>query len=604
MSGNPENIQTEKSIAVLPFVNMSADPENEYFSDGITEEIINALTKIEGLRVTARTSAFAFKGKNIDVRTIGRQLNVASILEGSVRKGKEKVRITAQLIRSDDGSHLWSEKFDRELADIFAVQDEISLLIADQVRENFGHFDIQDHLVEATTEEITAYNLYLKGRYHELQWHSAGFFKAIEFYDKSIAADPTFAHPYYAAGMCYTILGAWAFMPRTTGMQKAARYLDRGVELNNNLASGHFVQAVRSLWGEWQFADAHRHLSRALAVNPAHTESLEAVAEIHTANGDFEKAAMFVQKMLSLNPLSPNHYYTKGNLHYLRKEYEKAIECMDAALKIDPGFAIAFEVKAACYILLGDYQNLETQLSQIPQAGHSQACRLLFRLLHKKDDIALDLEEMRAASHTMLHAQGAASFIPWHLYLQVYLGNIDTAFAILEESIQNRMGQLINFRNDPFLMPIREDRRFRKLVADISSGAVSEDAAPQKTTIRTAKMDKAEATAILSALTTLLTDEKPFLDPALSLKSLADQLNIHPNKLSWLINEYFAQNFNEFINGHRLETFMAMSRDPANSHLSLLGLAFESGFNSKTVFNAFFKKATGMTPSAWLKSEK
>ncbi|MCB0669824.1 MAG: AraC family transcriptional regulator, partial [Saprospiraceae bacterium] len=148
---------------------MSADPDNEYFSDGITEEIINALTTIRGLKVIARTSSFAFKNRNIDVRTIGNQLGVTMVLEGSVRKAKNRVRITAQLVSTSDGSHFWSRNFDRDLEDIFSLQDEVSLLIADQIRENFGHFEIQDHLVEAPTKNMEAYQLYLKGRYHQLK---------------------------------------------------------------------------------------------------------------------------------------------------------------------------------------------------------------------------------------------------------------------------------------------------------------------------------------------------------------------------------------------------------------------------------------------------
>ena len=183
---------SQKSIAVLPFLNLSRDPDNEYFSDGITEEIINALTTIPGLKVIARTSTFAFKGKNVDVRTIGAQLGVSTILEGSVRKASNRIRITAQLVRADDGTHLWSKNFDRELEDIFALQDEISLLIADQIRENFGHFEIQDHLIHAPTQNIEAYNLYLKGRYYHLKWNAKDLIQGVEYYKQSISKDPDF----------------------------------------------------------------------------------------------------------------------------------------------------------------------------------------------------------------------------------------------------------------------------------------------------------------------------------------------------------------------------------------------------------------------------
>ena len=198
-----------KSIAVLPFANMSTDPENEYFSDGITEEIINALTTIKGLKVIARTSSFAFKNKNIDVRTIGDQLGVSTVLEGSVRKAKNRVRITVQLVSTIDGTHFWSKNFDRELEDIFALQDEISLLIADQIRENFGHLNIKEHLIEAPTNNMEAYNLYLKGRYQHLKWDGKGIVNAVKLYEQCVKIDPSFDLPYFGLAFSYAMYGSW-----------------------------------------------------------------------------------------------------------------------------------------------------------------------------------------------------------------------------------------------------------------------------------------------------------------------------------------------------------------------------------------------------------
>jgi len=184
---------------------MSADPENEYFSDGITEEIINALTTVRGLKVIARTSSFAFKNKNIDVRTIGDQLGVSTVLEGSVRKAKNRVRITVQLVSTNDGTHFWSKNFDRELEDIFALQDEISLHIADQIRENFGQLNIQEHLIKEPTQNMEAYNLYLKGRYQHLMWDGPGIANAVELYEQCVAIDPSFALPYFGLAYCYAM---------------------------------------------------------------------------------------------------------------------------------------------------------------------------------------------------------------------------------------------------------------------------------------------------------------------------------------------------------------------------------------------------------------
>src|SRR6185436_17038330 len=181
-------------LAVLPFVNMSADPENEYFSDGITEELLNALTRVEGLQVTSRTSAFAFKGKNTDIRDIAIQLNVDKVLEGSVRKSGNRVRITAQLINAADGYHIWSETYDRNLTDIFEVQDEISGIIAGKLGKM--HVAEPDHLVKAPVKNVAAYTHYLKGLHYLNKLTPADSRKAIECFEEAIALEPGYAQAY------------------------------------------------------------------------------------------------------------------------------------------------------------------------------------------------------------------------------------------------------------------------------------------------------------------------------------------------------------------------------------------------------------------------
>jgi TolB-like protein len=204
----------EFSVAVLPFVNMSADTENEYFSDGITEEILNALSKVNGLLVTSRTSSFAFKGKNEDIRQIGHQLGVNTILEGSVRKMGNRVRITAQLINTADGYHKWSETYDRNLEDIFAVQDEISRTIAQQLSQKLSYSDIKVPLVKPKTYNLDAYNLFLKGRYYWNKWTPEGFKKAIECNEEALTVDPDFVYAYIGLSSTYLVLGSLGYLTR------------------------------------------------------------------------------------------------------------------------------------------------------------------------------------------------------------------------------------------------------------------------------------------------------------------------------------------------------------------------------------------------------
>ncbi len=602
-SSQPER---QAGIAVLPFVNMSSDAENEYFSDGITEEIINALTKIKGLKVISRTSSFAFKNHNIDIRKIGGQLGVATILEGSIRKARNKVRITAQLINTGDGSHLWSRNFDRQLEDIFELQDEISLLIADQIRENFGHFELQDHLIAPPTHNIEAYNLYLKGRYHYLKWSAEGMIKAVEYYRQSIKLDPSFALPYFGAGLACGVNAAWRFIPHDEGIQQAEAFLKQGLKINDKDYIGIFAQAIVSFWGKWDFKEGYRFFAKSLQLNPAFTDAEEGLAEIYTAIGDFDKALEHTRNILRLNPLSPNHYYTKANIYYLTKDYAKAIDIMRGALKIDPGFSLAIEMIAACYILLKDYQKLDQLLTNYPQAQRPNECRALFQLMYPGEEVPVDLTNIR----TKVRTKSDSSLIAWHLYLQVYLGHHDIALDILEEGVKCYTGQLINFRNDPFLTPLYQMERFQALVRSVfhPSQLPSDESdkliAPDEKEPGQAPMNDREIQASLSVINNLLEKEAIYLDPNLSLKLLAEKVGIHPNKLSWLLNNHIGKNFNEHINSYRLEAFKQKALDPDHQHLTLLGLAYESGFNSKTVFNSFFKKTEGLTPRKWLNAAK
>ena len=603
MNTHQYKTNSEKSIAVLPFVNMSADSDNEYFSDGITEEIINALTTVQGLKVIARTSSFAFKNKNIDVRKIGSQLGVSTILEGSVRKAKNRMRITAQLISANDGTHLWSENFDRELKDIFALQDEISLLIADQIRENFGHLNIHDHLIDPPTQNLEAYNLYLKGRYHQLKWNAEDLLKGAAYYEHSIAQDPSFALPYFGAALSYGINASWGFISYKTGIRKADKLLKEGLKINNRDYLGHFARATVSFWGKWDFKKGHQYLKQAMHINPAFTDAEEGLAELYTAIGAFEKAMHHTQNILSLNPLSPNHYYTKGNIHYLSKNYEKAIGVLEMGLQIDPQFALAIEMIALCYVHLRNYEKLDEFLRNYPQAEQPDKCRALFKLMHPDVNVDVDLEVVRSN----IKEDNTSSLIAWNLYLHVYLGNHELAMDILEEGVKVRTGQLINFKNDPFLVPLHQHERFQNLVAAIFHPSKLPN--PEENVVMEAGstrsvISKSEVEQYLIAIPSLLENEQLFLDPNLCLKILAEKINLHPNKLSWLLNEHIGKNFNEYINTFRLEAFKTKASDPANSHLTILALAYESGFSSKTVFNAFFKKMEGVTPRVWLKSNK
>ena len=322
---------------------------------------------------------------------------------------------------------------------------------------------------------------------------------------------------------------------------------------------------------------------------------------MYSAIGNFEKATHHADIALSINPLSPSHLYTQGNIHYLTKNYEAAVETMNAILDIDPNWSLAGEIIAACGVLMNNPEKLTAFLNSTSQVKKPKDCKLFFRFLNR--DIAVDLAEERSLEEIQLQDGATISLIPWHLYLQVYKGNHDIALDILEKGVQYRIGQFINFRHDPFLAPLHEYDRFQQLVEVIFDES--------KLPLEELEFEELESNPLLNnnetdqylvGLTSLLENEKLYLNTDLSLKSLAEHIAIHPNKLSWLLNKHIGKNFNDYINTYRVEDFKTKAQDPVHKHLTLLGLAFESGFNSKSVFNAFFKKMEGISPSVWLKS--
>lgn len=575
------SVTPERSIAVLPLVNLSADPENEYFSDGMTEEIINALTKVQGLKVTARTSSFAYKSKSHDIREIGKTLGVNSVLEGSVRKAGERLRISVQLVQAKDGFHLWSERFDRKLEDIFALQDEISLLVVDKIRENFGHLEMQDTLVDQATSNLTAYDHFLKGRSLMLRWTLPDIEQAIHFFKAAIAEDPKFARAYYEIVWCYYMLGTWAFYPIKEADAEAKKYFDQAIEIDRELPEYHFCLATRSFWVRWDFKEAYRHLKNTLAVNPGYTIALENMAELMLATGHFEQGLDYVEQCLDIDPLSANHHYTKAHLLYFRGDFAEAISYFDKALEINPDFELAQGQKALCLIKQGDYAGLTNYIA----AGGTNKALVLYNLLHRD---TLDFPE------SLLDNLKVPTLVPFSFFILANSNRREEARDLLLDYIDQALGQIINFRYDPMLKALRD---FPEIQAYLDHGFAPEQNEPA---LEQMPIDTQGAELELEGL---MMEEQLYLQQDLNLRSLAEKMEMHPNKLSWLINEAIGKNFNEYINGMRLETFKQKALDPANSHITLLGLAYESGFNSKSVFNDFFKKSTGMTPRAWVKSK-
>lgn len=326
-----------KSIAVMPFLDLSSTRDQEYFCDGMTDELISELARIDGLRVVARTSVFAFKGKPKDVRQIGKQLNVATVLEGSIRKAGDHLRITAQLINTADGYHLWSQSYDRELKDIFGVQKELSTSIADALRLSLG----EPRVAARDTSSVEAYNLYLLGRYHWSKRSEPELETAILDFEGAVRLDPTYARAFAGLADTYLQLGAWASRSPRETMPKAKAYALKAIELDDSLAEAHTSIAAIDLFYDWDVTAARREYRRAIALNPRYVTAHWWYAFLLLASGDLQEARHELDEALRLDPLSVPILVDATRLYLETGDETGALSVGRKALELDPSSTFA-----------------------------------------------------------------------------------------------------------------------------------------------------------------------------------------------------------------------------------------------------------------------
>ena len=336
----PTTITTD-SIVVLPFICLSADPEDEFFADGVTEEIINALAQLPQLHVVARSSAFSFKGKHIDPRVVGEQLKVRTILEGSVRRAGDCLRITAQLVDTADGFHLWSERYDREMKDIFAIQDDIARSIAERLTLTLDRSE-QEPLVSAGTKNLEAYQLYLKGR--TLLYRRGGTIPlAVECFERAVRLDSEYALAWAGLADAYSALGYYGFAPAQACMPKATEAARRAVTLGPSLGEAHAALGTAALMGTWDYAEAEREFLRALELNPRHIQvrGFYALYYLTFAKGCFKEALAQAKLALECDALSSYAHTVYGLIFGFDRQYAEAVQALRRAVQLDPESYIA-----------------------------------------------------------------------------------------------------------------------------------------------------------------------------------------------------------------------------------------------------------------------
>lgn len=589
----------ERKIVVLPFVNMSGDEELEYFSDGITEEIINALARIEHLKVTSRTSSFYFKNKNLPIKQIAEELNADAILEGSVRLAAQTIRITAQLIHAEDDFHFWSETWDRKLENIFEIQDEVSLHIAEKLREQYGHFEIQDHLVEKRTENIDAYEYFLKARFHFNKWNPVDAKTAIGLYEKAIALDPDHTDSWVGLSDAWSFFAVTELKPREEAWRKSREYMDKAYSLNPENAGVHYQLANYAFFYDADFQQALKHAIRSIELKPNYPEAQQFVSLMYIISGEKEKAKQHLEILQSIDPLSQETLFYRAYYFYRTENYTEALKLFDDCLTQNPNNVPAFIVRSYCLLKMERYNEAIDFLEKMPEeiVVHNEKTGTLCLAYILKND---KTNAEKYFARLLQEAQNPGTFQA-HSYLYMAyasMGKTEDAFAWLDKALKMKSSVLMLNYTDPLTNNLKRDARQRKYKSMLFFETENLE---MQLNEKPPMLNEETADIYTETLNRFIAEEEPFLIPNLSLRSLAEQVEIHPNKLSWLLNERMGKNFNEFINFYRIEYFKKLALDPGNRHISLIGLAYESGFNSKTVFNTYFKKETGMTPKEFLK---
>jgi serine/threonine-protein kinase len=448
-------LRTRPSVAVLPFANLSAEPEQEYFCDGMAEEIINSLAQLDRLRVVARTSSFAFKGKNEDIREMGRQLGVETLLEGSVRRAGNRLRVTTQLINVADGCHLWSERFDREMEDVFAIQDEISLAVTDALKLRLLGEE-KKKVVKRHTENFKAYRAYLKGRYHWFIRSSSDIEKAIEYLKEAVALDQEYALAYAGLADCYGVLSMYRPVAPEEVYPKAKAAAMRALELDDSLAEAHAALSCIVENYEWDWAGAEREIERAIALNPGYATAYQWKAEGLIMRGRFAEAVEVMNKARELDPLSLFMNARVGLAFYYARRYDEAKAILETTLEVDPSFA------QACYFLSLVY-SMEERYEEAIELLPEESFRAWVAILHawngdpdRAHEVMNDVLSRGSASYRWSSVRASFCFA---------LGDIDGCFEWMEKAVEEKDSRLLNMIRSPKTDPLRDDPRFNAILA-------------------------------------------------------------------------------------------------------------------------------------------
>lgn len=453
------------TIAVLPFVNLSPEPENEYFSDGLTEELIHALTKLEGLRVVAWNSAAKMKGREEDIPSVGRQLNVGSVLVGSVRRSGGRLRVTVRLIETCTGFHLWSETYDRQIEDLFAIQEEISRAIVDNLRIKLIQ-PSADRPIARSPSNLEAYNLYLKGRFHWNKRTREGLERAIRYFREALAIEPKFAAGYAGLADAFTLLADHGLAPPTVMSQAKAAAL-QALDLDPELGEAHTSLALILSHNEWQWAEAGAHYRRAIELSPGyvtahHWYSCDYLALL----GRMDEAVAESKLAIELDPLSCVMTESLAYVLLLARRFDESLEQLRKVTELEPYFYKGYTHAGRIYIQTGRY----TEAIEMLERGRALAGDLptVLGALGQAHALAGNTDEARAIL-VNLAGRARTGHVPSTTFALLYLGlgDKDRSLACLEAGCERHEPTVAALKVHPAYDALRNEPRFAALIRRI-----------------------------------------------------------------------------------------------------------------------------------------
>jgi serine/threonine-protein kinase len=453
-----------RTLAVLPFVNLGADKADEYLSDGMTEELLNVLAQVPGLRVPGRSSSFAFKGRNEDniFRKVGEQLHVATVLEGSVRKAGDKVRITAQLINVTDGYHLWSQTYDRDMKDILAVQTEVAQQVVQSLQVKLG-IEAARALAKTPTENPEAHRLYLLGRYHFGRNSEAGFTNAMQYFNQALQQDPNYALAYCGLADCYGWMGGHQLSGKEA-WAKEKELAQKALALDPKLADAHLSLGI-ALADAFDWSGGEQEIRRALELNPTLALAYDQLAWVQSMFGRSEDGIRNIQKAIELDPLSLMFNYGLGLRLTSARRYDDAMAQFRKALELDPNVAIAHSGLGWCFVYKGDGARAiaEFQKAKALDPQPRFDADLAYAYAHAGDRTKAELLLRDWDERAKQRYVSPALRMLFHLGL----GEKDEALDRLENCYEEQDWYCWSLKVYPLFDPLRAEPRFQALLKKV-----------------------------------------------------------------------------------------------------------------------------------------